>query len=362
MRSLIFSIVCAGALLGCTSHVGPNTLTGDSIAFNHAVQDSIDKQLLLNMVRMRYRDTAGFLDIGIISSAYDYKRSGNLTVKGDSLNSNTLLGATGFTGVEFTEKPTTTFQPLSGEGLVKRMMSPVPIQTLLLLKSSGWRLDRVLRCCVQRMNNLRNAPTASGPTPEMAPEYEKFLELMALFRQLEQNDAIDVLTERGETGKHVEILISFDLKLADRKVMKRIWELLEVEHESCNVKLIPFHCRKRKDNEVFVDTRSPFSVFYFLSQSVHVPEWDEAYGKVTVTQTETGERFNWNNVLGGLMTIHSDQCVMGDSSVSIVYRGTRFYIDDSDLDSKSTFSLIAQLLALQTGTPIIPALTIPLRD
>lgn len=42
-------------------------------------------------------------------------------------------------------------------------------------------------------------------------------------------------------------------------------------------------------------------------------------------------------------------------------RGSWFYIDDSDLDSKSTFSMLMQLFALQSGNSdgMTPVLTIP---
>ncbi|WP_293688025.1 hypothetical protein [Thiolapillus sp.] len=42
-------------------------------------------------------------------------------------------------------------------------------------------------------------------------------------------------------------------------------------------------------------------------------------------------------------------------------RGSRFYIDDSDLESKSTFSLPGQLFALQSGQlkSTAPVLTLP---
>jgi len=44
------------------------------------------------------------------------------------------------------------------------------------------------------------------------------------------------------------------------------------------------------------------------------------------------------------------------------YRGTWFYIDDADLNSKSTFGLLSYLFYLQAGDikTFTPALTLPL--
>jgi hypothetical protein len=50
------------------------------------------------------------------------------------------------------------------------------------------------------------------------------------------------------------------------------------------------------------------------------------------------------------------------AAVAVQYRGSWFYIDDADLGSKATFSLLSQLFALQAGkvAGIAPLLTLPL--
>jgi hypothetical protein len=48
--------------------------------------------------------------------------------------------------------------------------------------------------------------------------------------------------------------------------------------------------------------------------------------------------------------------------VAVQYRGSWFYIDDSDLSSKSTFNLLGQLFELQAGEAggSVPLLTLPI--
>jgi hypothetical protein len=50
-----------------------------------------------------------------------------------------------------------------------------------------------------------------------------------------------------------------------------------------------------------------------------------------------------------------------DTQLRVNYRGHWFYIDDSDLESKSTFTLLARIFALQAGKAegIVPVLTLP---
>jgi hypothetical protein len=47
--------------------------------------------------------------------------------------------------------------------------------------------------------------------------------------------------------------------------------------------------------------------------------------------------------------------------VSVSHRGSWFFIDDADLSSKATFSLLTHLLALQSGEVqrLVPLLTLP---
>lgn len=65
---------------------------------------------------------------------------------------------------------------------------------------------------------------------------------------------------------------------------------------------------------------------------------------------------------GELFRVGSSDQVPNDAFVRVEYRGTWFYIDDSDLNSKSTFNLLDQLFQLQSGNTrkAGPVLTLPL--
>ena len=73
---------------------------------------------------------------------------------------------------------------------------------------------------------------------------------------------------------------------------------------------------------------------------------------MTRTLDENGEPFDWSKVTEGLMRIRSCDAKSPpeNACVAVLYRGSWFYIEDSDLASKSTFSLLTQLFALQAGT------------
>ena len=117
-----------------------------------------------------------------------------------------------------------------------------------------------------------------------------------------------------------------------------------------------------RPQEIAVRSRSLLGVMYFLSEGIEIPEPHRERGRVTTTTNDDGTEFDWSKVVGDLHWIHSQDSCPEDAFVRVRYRGKWFYIDDADLNSKSTFGLLSYLFYLQAGDiqTITPALTLPL--
>ena len=258
------------------------------------------------------------------------------------------------------ENPTVTYTPLQGEQFVTQLMSPVSLETLLLLYHSGWSIDRVFRVTLQSINDVRNAPSASGPTPDNVPKYELFLEVTKLLRTLQRRHVLSLghVTATGTDKPFVEMRV--DPEALGSAEFKQLCTLLSLDPGRGTFRLTAERGAGGKDR-LAVATRSLSSILFYVSQSVTPPERDELAGRVTVTRDERGKRFDWNSLTGGLMRIASSNLPPGNAYVAIRYRGSWFYVDDSDLASKSTFSLLMQLFALQAGdvNSAGPVLTLP---
>jgi hypothetical protein len=102
-------------------------------------------------------------------------------------------------------------------------------------------------------------------------------------------------------------------------------------------------------------------MMFYLSQAVDVPADHRDTGRVTRTLRPDGRELDWQEVVGSLMDIKVSAQPPADAFVATRYRDHWFYIDDRDRDSKSTFSLLRQLIALQGGEVKgnAPVLTIP---
>jgi hypothetical protein len=88
-------------------------------------------------------------------------------------------------GGAYTTSPTITYAPLQGEGFVKSVLRPISIEDLFALTGSGWSGRRLLGLCVERMNELVNAPNAPGPMPKFSPNHiDPFNRLLQLFDEV----------------------------------------------------------------------------------------------------------------------------------------------------------------------------------
>lgn len=113
--------------------------------------------------------------------------------------------------------------------------------------------------------------------------------------------------------------------------------------------------------ELWASPRSYLEVLYFVSQGVSIPPEHYEKGLVTVTRNCDGSFFDWSEVTGDLLTVCVSKHKPHDASTAVQYRGYWYYIQDSDLQSKSTFSLLIQMynMAVRSGAVgVVPQLTI----
>ncbi|QPJ63011.1 MAG: hypothetical protein G3M70_14445 [Candidatus Nitronauta litoralis] len=354
-RATILGLFLAVLVTSGCAGVGHGRIEGERSNYNVAIQRSNDEQLLLNLVRLRYRDTPFFLEVSSVATQFTYSAGANA---GSRLESGVKgifnLGA----DAAIEERPTVTYAPLQGEDFIHRFLSQVPMQTIVLLARTGWSLERVFRVCFQNLGPLKNAPNASGPTPATAPEYEPFLKAAKLVRAINLKNGLQV--SLGENGT----ISGLVLQLNDRgRKLPQTKELLQLLKMPLDSKQIFFTTQPVPDNKPYLraEARSLIGIMYYLSHSVDTPEADRERGRVTVTRDKDGKLFDWDLVTGDLMHVRTSHSKPENAIVAVEYRGEWYFLDDTDLGSKSTFSMLGQLFSLQSGNAkaLTPTLTLP---
>ena len=352
MKRLLSAALSIGLLAGC-SNIGPDALRDTRPLYNEAVQQTNDQELLTNLVRIHYRDTLYFTTVERIAVARELNQSiggsgGVTSTRSGGAGTLSRVLSLGPATVGVNEKPTIFYAPLEGEKFVRQMMTPMNPQILLLQVKSGWSLDRVFSVGIQEMNGLLNAPTASGPQPSRAPEYTEFREAVKLLRSLQRENKLLIGRNTGE-DKIVLQLVRNSSRDPDAMRFK---ELLHLDPDQDKFYVVSA-IEQPNRNTIAVITRPLISAMHYLAEGIDSPDRDVKSGKVRLTTTDGDQAFDWQDLLGGVMHIRSSDSEPSDASVAVHYRGTWFYIPDDDLDSKSTFVLLTQLIQLHS-TPAPP--------
>lgn len=355
LRSLpaSFVLLATAGLAGCQSTLGPQAIERTHPAYNEAIIASENEQMLQNIVRLRYRDVAFFLEIGSVTASLSLRTNAGVDANvqlggGDSLSPNT--------GVSYSDNPTISYRPLKGQELLKSILSPLELESILVLTRSGWDISRVFGLCIERINDLYNAPTASGPTPKMAPKYEKFNQLLQSLRALQNRQLIEI----EKLDDDIVVELRADAQELNHEI-DQLYTLLQLDRNATAFSLNT-NFLDQTATRWTVRPRSVNGLLYYLSQHVDVPRQHQTAGLVTTTLTKNESSFDWGRTPAGrLFHVRTSAKPPANAYVATHYRGHWFYIEDRDLQSKSTFMLLRQLFDLQAGQTVSqgPTLTLP---
>ena len=370
MRPLSLSVAVAAlvSLTGCRT-IGPASIRANRPAYNFAIQQSNDQELLLNLVRIHYRDTLYFTTVERIAATQELLESASFSTGFSQVQNNFAVPPTTATAVRsitkpltlgpasiaVNEKPTIFYAPIEGEKFVRQMMTPMNADLLLMLVQSGWSLDRVFLVGVSAMNGLKNAPTASGPTPSRAPDFEMFRRAVRHLRILQREGLLDVVRSGGAQGG---LEIVFEPAAADRPEMQELRTWLHLSPDRLRYRIV-LGADVAGGEQIAITTRPVLSALNYLSQGIDSPAADVKAGRLRQTTTADGRPFDWQDMMHEVFhVVASDKApAPNEASTAINYRGTWFYIADNDLETKSTFVLVTQLIALHSapagGAPAI---------
>lgn len=343
LLKLAFLALAIG-LSGCATSYGAKTIVPSGYNYNTAIADSKDQQLLLNLVRLRYRDTVVFMNITSVTTQHQYSTGlsaeNNIPFRRAGDGASLIIPS-----AAYSESPTISYAPVTGAEFATNLLSPISAETIVLLANSGWSIERLMTCCVERLGRLSNAPSASGPTPAILPDNQEFRRLAKLLRRLQTKEQVFVEQVAAGDADARETHLSIKAPPgADCEALKRL-----LVTNSCRVQLKLVARGIIADDALLAQTRTVLGTLYNLSHAVSVPAGHEADGLVTESLIESAGTESWTAFLGGQFQVRNSKDEPSGAFVKIQYRDHWFWIDDSDLESKTTFSLVLFLLSLQSA-------------
>jgi hypothetical protein len=410
LRTLhIVAVVGVACVVGSGCGIGPWALRSERAGYNVAVQASASEQMLLNLVRLKYREPTLFLEVSSISTHVE------ATAEGDLVSEAVRHGATTvtrqLTGV-YSDQPTISYTPLQGEAYATRIITEISVGRLAPLYATGWRVDRLMRMLVERAGELRNDPTLVPAPGETLRPHEKLREIARIWRKLQKNGDLLFVTPTKQvvvtSGIRPEQVANQGFVAAEKEGYHFVpakdgtWELrrsvssglvvraaytdakdadavdgyLKIKPARTpdgngrfveRIRLIAFSDvsdggATAEIAEVPVQIRSLNGILFYLGQGVEVPAAHERRKLVKVYKDEKGEAVNCHEETKDMLEIRCSPTRPADACVAVRYRGHWFYLDDANTDSKDTFSLLLILFALQSGDvkSAQPLLTIPI--
>lgn len=352
----ILFVALSIGLSGCATSYGAKSVAPSGLSYNTAIAESLDQQLLLNLVRLRYRDTVVFMDITSVTTQHEY--SAGFSAETAIPFRQAGDGASVITpSAGYLEAPIITYVPVAGSEFATNLLSPISPETIVMLANSGWSIERLLNCCVERLGTLSNAPSASGPTPTSLPDNRDFRRLSSLLRDLQIEELVSVERIASEDGIASGVYLVINATPGSRCDELRTL----INTPSCRGR---FRLEKLVSpdatDSLSVRTRTVLGALYALSHSVNAPKAHEAAGLVTNSNTKSSATTSWYEFLGEQFQVASSKTAPEQAFVMIEYRDHWFWIDDSDLSSKTTFNLMLFLLSLQSAASegAAPLLTI----
>ena len=298
-------------LPGCAS-IGSVTVGRDRLNYGTALATSIKQQTLLNMVRLRYADVPTFVSVSQIVSGYTLEGSVttgfNVLPDFRELSGDVALGG----GLNYTDRPTITFTPVTGEQLAESYLTAIPPSDLFFLIQSGVPVDLVLR--VGRRS--RSTAFGTGAARSRARPWRRraFYELIDRLREIQNAGALGLRVDQSSGRRRAFLtLLGEDMDASLRATILQVKKLLGLDRKRDEFEIV--YGRVRSDDDtIAVLTRSVLEILNELSSLITVPIEDVAAGRTSATVVESDVAD-----VSPLLTVRS-----GPSAPSTAYVAVRY--------------------------------------
>lgn len=334
----VFFAVCIVLIAGGCQRVQNG---GSPTLYNDSAQNTLQREILLNIVRLRYSEPPFFV---VHHTVADHR---NVLSKFSHFVKSAVTGAaTVPTGIE-------TYTELSQFHFSKQFMTPVEPEVIEKLVNHGWGVGQVFRIIVKRLGSHVNVESRSGPIPRFAPQFKDFLTLANLLQEAHLQRQVEVkASTREKEGEEGEAKVA----LAREKILQlslppstdetdRLADFLKITKK----KRTFYQFNLAHNVEAGIYTRSLLECLQYLSLGVQVPPKDIESQALIITRDNEGTPFDWAQVVGDLITIRWSKSHPGNAFIAVNHHGYWFYIDEMDLESKKTFSLLQCLFLHQVS-------------
>ncbi len=375
-RGFSLSMVLVGLLSSACTSIGPEKLVSSHTAYNDAVQLTVTREVLANIVRSRYTDPMQFIAVSSINAQFSVSTSASAGVGG--IGQPGTAGEAG-TSVGYSDSPTITYVPLSDAAFYKSFYGLFDVSETLGI----WLAYRFAQTDAswKTLSLMFSFASINGATDFVGGQYNKFyaqrvdafvrlLQLGAFFEQVPEWDFDTVSLPKakvkaedqveafklglyfieedgGENVRLARYRIVLALTLPDPGRPEVIEALQDLGVKPGNSRYVirpPMHSVPDYDDPyaIWVTPRSMGDMINLATRFVDVPATHT--GIVATAATFTAGTYGIPSV-----RIRSSQ-QEPRFPYRVQHRGYWFYVDDSDLESKVFLEGMVTAYSSRVGT------------
>lgn len=330
---------------GCQS-LGAEALVTGRAAYNEVITRSGDEQLLALLVRDRYDESFGLLRVASVTAQVNVGASADVNVPVGPLDNFAENLVPFAAGASYSESPTISYVPLSGEALMTRLVAPVSLDKAVVLQRFDREPGQAFRLLVRRANGHANA-LHPGQQPS-----ESFQRLIRLLVALPTGSCDLVSHGNG----HALLLRDGPEQRATVSELVELLGLTAFRGRTGDL-LVPVRTGfgAPPDGDALVlETRSILDVLRCAGAGIEVPAEHLSAGLAAPAPGPGGE---------AALRIRCSESRPADAAVAVRHRGWWFSIDAADTASKRAFvqlrALVGMGLDTEGGGANAPVLTLP---
>ncbi|MDX2505856.1 MAG: hypothetical protein QNL62_15460 [Gammaproteobacteria bacterium] len=341
-------------ILSACTNIGPQTIPRDRFNYNTAIADSWKEQTLLNIVKIRYADMPLFVEVSSIVSGYTLESTVSLsgTHVGSGIGNDVFsLGGSG----KFSDRPTITYSPITGQQFNKSFMAPIPPKAILFLMQSGWPVDLIFPLTVTSINGLKSKMAAGVNQREGDVGYYR---VISLLRKIQKSGALGMRLLKNNEGTDSTVLFFHDKNISnDVKIMlKDVNTLLGLKLEARSIN-VSYGSIPENEQEIAMLTQSLLQIMITLAAQVDVPEEHVKDGRTVPSRSMVDKQGKDWKMIDIKHSVEKPE----NAFTAVNYRDHWFWVDDRDFQSKRAFAFLMIIFSLTEtgGKEGLPLVTIP---
>ncbi len=358
-RNLLFSISTAGIcgliglLMGCTN-LGPMYIASGRAAYNEVINYTEDQQMLMAIVRTRYGETVSMLAVTNVTANVRFSAAaeGQFGLGRRENYETNLIPLS--TGLAFEDNPTISYVPIEGEEQFDRLMSPIPLNFIVILTDHMEYSRLPFLMLVESINHIQNPKYIQSAASETDPRFMRLIDLIMTLNEtghldwaLSSREGVDfVIVIRNHEPRRTEEIYEMMTLLGIKQKLDDSKSLVVPVYHSIEAPVA---------GGVAVTTNSIYDLIEILAGSIDVPEKHRNSG-LAVDYPRPG-------LAGSRVRIQRSDTSPKGASVSISYRNSYYYIAETDQDTKMMFRILRTFwkdrIASTTQFQNAPVLTIP---